>query len=177
MKKLLAIVSLLLVLMLTGSCLADGIVFPLAEPVTLTAITHAPSFAPQDYSQRLIYKRLLEKTNVTIEWTCYVDDQFNETKNLILSRKELPDIVFDAQMGQYDVLRYADDGTIIAVDELIENYMPNLKKVLDEHPQYRSLITAPDGHIYSFPWIEELGSGKEAIQAIGGIPFINKAPS
>ena len=29
------------------------------------------------------------------------------------------------------------------------------------------MITAPDGHIYSFPWIEELGSGKEAIQAVG----------
>lgn len=28
---------------------------------------------------------------------------------------------------------------------------------------------------YSFPWIEQLGTDKEAIQAIGGMPFINKA--
>ena len=70
---------------------------------------------------------------------------------------------------------YAKDGTIIAVDDLIDQYMPNLKKVLDENPEYRTLITAPDGHIYSFPWIEELGSGKESIQSIGGIPWINKA--
>ena len=53
--------------------------------------------------------------------------------------------------------------------------MPNLKKILDENPEYRKLITAPDGHIYSFPWIEQLGVGKEAIQAIGGMPYINKA--
>ena len=33
---------------------------------------------------------------------------------------------------------------------------------------------APDGHIYSFPWIEQLGAGKEAIQAIGDVPYINK---
>ena len=65
-------------------------------------------------------------------------------------------------MSQYDLLRYAKDGTIIAVDDLIDPYMPNLKKILDENPRYRALITAPDGHIYSFPWIEELGSGKEA---------------
>jgi putative aldouronate transport system substrate-binding protein len=175
MKKFLATVALILALLVTTACLAEGIEFPLAESVTITAITHAPSFAPQDFSQRLIYKRLEENTNVVIDWTCYVDDQFGETKNLILSRKDLPDMVFDAQMGQYDVLRYADDGTIIAVDELIDNYMPNLKKVLDDYPEYRSLITAPDGHIYCFPWIEELGKGKEAIQAIGGIPYINQA--
>ena len=36
------------------------------------------------------------------------------------------------------------------------------------------MCTAPDGHIYSFPWIEQLGEGKEAIQAIGDIPYINK---
>ena len=52
--------------------------------------------------------------------------------------------------------------------------MPNLSKILEENPEYRKMITAPDGHIYSFPWIEELGSGKEAIQAVANIPFINK---
>ena len=36
------------------------------------------------------------------------------------------------------------------------------------------MVEAPDGHIYSFPWIEQLGEGKEAIQAIGDIPYINK---
>ena len=36
------------------------------------------------------------------------------------------------------------------------------------------MITAPDGHIYSLPWIEELGTGKNAIQALDDIPWINK---
>ena len=44
----------------------------------------------------------------------------------------------------------------------------------EKYPEYRTMCTAPDGHIYSFPWIEQLGSGKEAIQAIGDIPYINK---
>lgn len=149
--------------------------FPLTETVTFTALTHEPSFAGQEINDRLIAQRLEEATNVHIDWTVYVDDQFGEKKQLALAKKELPDIVFDAQMSQYDLLRYAKDGTIVAVDELIDQYMPNLKKILDENPEYRALITAPDGHIYSFPWIEELGNGKEAIQSIGGIPWINKA--
>ena len=54
MKKFLATVALILALLVTTACLAEGIEFPLAESVTITAITHAPSFAPQDFSQRLM---------------------------------------------------------------------------------------------------------------------------
>lgn len=36
------------------------------------------------------------------------------------------------------------------------------------------MITAPDGHIYSFPWIEELGEGKESIHTVNDIAWINK---
>ena len=117
--------------------------FPLSETVTFTALTHEPSFAGQEINDRLIAQRLEEATNVHIDWTVYVDDQFGEKKQLALAKKELPDMVFDAQMSQYDLLRYAKDGTIIAVDDLIDQYMPNLKKVLDENPEYRTLITAP----------------------------------
>lgn len=51
--------------------------------------------------------------------------------------------------------------------------MPNLQKVLKEAPEYRSMITAQDGHIYAFPWIEELGSEKESIHSVNDMPWIN----
>ena len=35
------------------------------------------------------------------------------------------------------------------------------------------MMTAPDGNIYAFPWIEELGEGPERIQAIEFFPWIN----
>lgn len=150
--------------------------FPLKKTATLSFITSAPSGSTQNPNDRLIFKRLQEETNVEINWTCFVSDQFADKKNLALANaKNLPDGLFNADMSDYDLLRYAKQGVIIPVEDLIEQYMPNLKKVLDENPTYKEMITAPDGHIYSFPWIEQLGSGKEAIQAIGGMPFINKA--
>lgn len=149
--------------------------FPLEETATLKMLTHAPAISEQDPSKRLIFQRLEEETNVKIDWTCYVDDQFGDKRNLALSKKEtLPDVVFDSNMTTYDLLRYSKQGVITSVEDLIDEYMPNLSKILDENPEYRKMITAPDGHIYSFPWIEELGSGKEAIQAVGDIPYINK---
>ena len=109
--------------------------FPLTETVTFTALTHEPSFAGQEINDRLIAQRLEEATNVHIDWTVYVDDQFGEKKQLALAKKELPDIVFDAQMSQYDLLRYAKDGTIVAVDELIDQYMPQPEKDSGRKPR------------------------------------------
>lgn len=150
--------------------------FPLKETATMSFITSAESGTTQNPNERLIFQRLQEETNVEIEWTCFVTDQFADKKNLALANaRSLPDGLFNADMSDYDLLRYAKQGVVIPVEDLIEEYMPNLKKVLEENPEYKEMITAPDGHIYSFPWIEQLGSGKEAIQTIGGMPFINKA--
>ena len=48
-----------------------------------------------------------------------------------------------------------------------------LSKGIGGRPEYKSMITATDGHIYAFPWIEELGAGKESIHSIDTFPWIN----
>ena len=128
-KRFVQIIALLLVVASLAACggKADSgnasassnepyapVSFPLAEQVTLTALTHAPSFASGEFNDRPIVKRMEESTNVHIDWTVYVDDQFGEKKQLAMTKKDLPDMVFDAQMSQYDLLRYSKDGTIIA---------------------------------------------------------------
>ena len=149
--------------------------FPLKETAELSFITSAPATSTQDPNERVIFQRMEEQTNVHIDWTCFVSDQFSDKKNLALAQfGNLPDGLFNAGMSDYDLLRYAKQGIIIPLENLIDKYMPNLQAVFEKYPEYRTMCTAPDGHIYSFPWIEQLGSGKEAIQAIGDIPYINK---
>lgn len=192
MKKVVLLLLVSFMMLSTGACSsqedattaavgkdADGnvveIVFPLEETATLSFITNASANSTQNPNERAIFQRMEKSTNVHINWTCFVEDQFSDKKNLALAQaKNLPDGLFNAGMSDYDLLRYAKQNVIISVEDLIDNYMPNLKKILEENPEYRSMITATDGHIYSFPWIEQLGSGKEAIQTIGNMPFINK---
>lgn len=153
----------------------EEVTFPLAETKELSFITNAPARTEQEPNNRTIFKRLQEQTNVHIKWTCFVADQFGDKKNLALAQfGALPDGLFIAGMGDYDLLRYAKQGVIIPLEHLIDKYMPNLQAVFEKYPEYRVMCTAPDGHIYSFPWIEQLGEGKEAIQAIGNTPYINK---
>ncbi len=154
---------------------SKNIEFPLAQPETLSILTSAEATSTQNPEEKVIYQRIKKETNVNVDWTCYVKDQFVDKRNLVLAKgSNLPDIILNADMGTLDLLKYGSQGLIVPVENLIDKYMPNLKKVLEDNPSYRKLITAPDGHIYSFPWIEQLGTGKEAIQAIGGMPFINK---
>ncbi|WP_080837680.1 ABC transporter substrate-binding protein [Cohnella massiliensis] len=141
--------------------------------VTLTFMTQSSPLAPADPNEKLINKRLEEKMNVRIDWINYTKDAFVEKRNLAMASGDFPDAIFDAGYGDYELLKLAKDGAIIPLNDLIDRHMPNFKKVLEEAPEYKSMITAPDGNIYAFPWIEELGSGKERIQAVDAVPWIN----
>lgn len=149
--------------------------FPLAEKATLTGMISYPANTESNPNNRTIFKRLQEKTNVEIEWTAIQSDQWGDKITLAMANLDtLTDFVFTAGFGDNDLLRYADQGVIIPLEEYIDAYMPNLKTVFDKYPEYRSMSTAPDGHIWALPWIEQLGSEKTAIQTVGDMSFINK---
>lgn len=150
----------------------ENVAFPLEEKVTLKMISQSAPLAPKDPNEKLIFQRLEEASNVAIQWTNYSAD-FAEKRNLDIASGDLPDAIFNAGAGDYDLLNWAESGIIIPVEDLIDQHMPNLKKIFDEYPEYRSLSTAPDGHIYSFPWIEELGQGKESIHTVNDMAWIN----
>lgn len=148
--------------------------FPLKDKVTLKFMTSSSTLAPKDPNQKLILKRLEKETGVKIEWTNYQSD-FAEKRNLDISSGDLPDAIHNDGASDVELMSWAKQGVIVPVEDLIKKYMPNLQKVLDEKPEYKSMITAPDGHIYSFPWIEELGEGKESIHSVNDMAWINKA--
>lgn len=149
--------------------------FPLAEKTTLTGTISYPANTESDPNKRTIFERLQEKTNVEINWTAIQADQWSDKISLEMANtKDMTDFIFTAGFSDNDLLKYAKQGVIIPLEEYIDAYMPNLKKVFDTYPEYRTMCTDTDGHIWALPWIEQLGSGKEAIQTVGGMSFINK---
>lgn len=150
----------------------EKVKFPLEEKVNLKMISQSAALAPKDPNEKLIFQRLEEDTNIHIDWTNYNAD-FVEKRNLDIASGELPDAIFNAAAGDYDLLNWAESGIIVPVEDLIEEHMPNLKKIFEEKPEYKQLSTAPDGHIYSFPWIEELGEGKDSIHTVSDMAWIN----
>ncbi len=149
--------------------------FPQKETVTLTGLISYPPSTESEPNNRTIFKRLEEQTNVHIDWTAIPNDQWGDKISLNMSDpNKLTDFVFTAGFSDSNLLKYGEFGAIIPLEEYIDNYMPNLKAVFDKYPEYRVMCTDVNGHIWSLPWIEQLGSEKTAIQTIDNMSFINK---
>lgn len=114
-----------------------------------------------------------EDTGVEFDWQAIPSEGAQEKINLMLaSGEELPDVFWnfgDGKSGNI-VVQYADQDIFLPTEGLINEYMPNLKKILDDSENYWSEITAPDGHTYGFPYIEEM----YGLVLTGGPLLINK---
>lgn len=114
-----------------------------------------------------------EDTGVRFDWQTIPSEGAQEKINLMLaSGDDLPDVFwnFGGGLSGNIVVQYADQEIFMPTEGLINEYMPNLKKVLDESENYWLEITAPDGHTYGFPYIEEM----YGLVLTGGPFLINK---
>ena len=159
----------------TKQALDESYTFPLKEKETITGLISYPTASEPDPNKRAIFERLQQETNVHVDWTAIPSDQWGDKIALqMVNYKTLQDFVFSGGFSDSNLLKYADQGVIIPLEDYIEKDMPNLKKVFEKYPEYKTMVTATDGHIYSLPWIEQLGEGKTAIQTVGGMSYINK---
>ena len=154
-----------------------GYTFPLPEKVEISGLTRFPANTESEPNNRTIYKRLEEKTNVHVNWKAIQSDQWGDKIALEMANiKTLPEFISPAGLGDADILKYARQGVIIPLEDYITpELMPNLCKVFEQAPEYLDMCKDENGHIWTLPWIEQLGVGKTAIQTIGNMPFINTA--
>ncbi len=110
---------------------------------------------PEDPNENLWMKQATADTGVTFEWTTVPDQSSAERVQMMLATNDLPDVFWNG-VGKEQVLQYIDSGMFMPVEDLVEKYMPNLKKIFDERPEYKALCFAPDGHMYGFPRVEEM---------------------
>ena len=153
----------------------DSVKLPLKEKETITGLTSYPSGTESDPNKRAIFERLEKKTNVHVDWKSISSDQWGDKISLqMVNFSTLPDFIFSAGFSDSDLLKYGEQELILPLEDYIDKYMPNLKKVFDKYPEYRKMCTDTNGHIWALPWIEQLGEGKTAIQTVGNMSFINK---
>ena len=101
-------------------------------------------------------KEVEEATGIKIDWVWYSETAAAEKARLmIMGAETLPDIFMNT-INQYEVVQYMDQGVFRPVDDLIDEWMPNLKAVYEKRPAYRTAGIAPDGKTYGFPYIEEM---------------------
>ena len=183
MKKLTKILCLVLCLSLCASLLAACGSQDVAKDENQTDfyIMGGMSALSAGYDSNVVLNELAENAGITIEWDT-MSDSLAEQVNIRIAGEQLPDAFQGVGFSNYDISTYGADGVFIDLTPYINaDVMPNLTKILEEHPEIRSAITMSDGKIYGLPAAEQMGTagiGLEEDYSIYTVPqfgMINKA--
>ena len=183
MKKLTKILCLVLCLSLCASLLAACGPKEAEKDANQTDfyIMGGMSALSAGYDSNEVLNKLAENVGITIEWDT-MSDSLAEQVNIRIAGEQLPDAFQGVGFSNYDISTYGADGVFIDLTPYINaDVMPNLTKILEEHPEIRSAITMSDGKIYGLPAAEQMGTagiGLEEDYSIYTVPqfgMINKA--
>lgn len=130
------------------------------DKMTFKVAVHRPNHIGA-FADMPLLKELEEKTNIHIEWIEYNSDGLKEKVNVMLASGDYPDMAWRLDMTDSQYLTYGNAGAILKLNDLVENYAPNWKAIFEKYPYVKKVATAPNGSIYSLPFVrmEEAASG------------------
>ena len=100
-----------------------------------------------------IIKEITKRTGVHFEFIPgpNQEDQFREKFNVTIASGNIPDIMVSTYRD--DMMKVAEEGAFAPLDEYIDQYAPNLKAILEAHPEYARDLRSTDGKIYFLPFL------------------------
>lgn len=94
-----------------------------------------------------------KQTNVDVELNIFAYENATERLNLDLNSGNYSDVIGGWLLDDAKILTYGvEQGVFIPLEDIYEQYCPNIMAILDL-PGVREKMTAPDGHIYTIPYV------------------------
>jgi putative aldouronate transport system substrate-binding protein len=128
-------------------------------PTTLSVF--APQAADWNLATNDFTKLVKDKFNLTIKWqtTTFDGGPAKEKRQISLASGDYPAlyllIPWVDQFSTVELLKLGNQGVVLPLNQLIDQYAPNIKKALDATPEWKAMATAPDGKIYGMPqWVD-----------------------
>lgn len=150
-------------------------VYPILKPEYQEEIVFdmmAPSYYTLDidWKNNKFFQRMNQLTGVQFKFDKVFNTDMYATKKApsLSTTSQMPDFYFKAMFDKNEIVKFGGQGLIIPLEDYIEEYMPNLSALIEGDSKIRQFITAPDGHIYSLPAVNEKGT-----YDFTGIPWIN----
>lgn len=105
-----------------------------------------------DLKTNLFTKHLESKFNAKFKFEIIPYDGAKEKRQISLASGDYPEAymltAYIDQFSQADLLKFGKQGVLLPLNDLIDQYAPNIKKAMEKDPTFKSFITAPDGKIY-----------------------------
>ncbi|ATG53812.1 hypothetical protein CFK41_02720 [Brachybacterium ginsengisoli] len=122
-------------------------------PVKISLMSRRPNTTAEDWNTIAAAKEAQSITNIEVDWGLVAEEATAERRNLMLTSGDYPEAFYRSGVPGGDIAKYGEQGVFVALNDLIEKYMPNLKARLEETPALRTGLTFPDENIYSLPGI------------------------
>ncbi|MEF2244017.1 MULTISPECIES: sugar ABC transporter substrate-binding protein [unclassified Paenibacillus] len=132
--------------------------FPIVKDKVKLKIAAFQTTSGKHFNDYGFFKKAEEVTNVQIDWDLNPGGSaWQEKKNLLFASSELPEAFYGHGIldEATDIVKYGSQGVLIPLEDLIEEYAPNLKALLEARPEIKQALTSPDGHIYSLPTMND----------------------
>lgn len=100
-------------------------------------------------------KELAKRLGITLKYTMTTNEDYDTKLNLLISSGDAPDFFKLPSNYPGGASRAVQDGLILDLSKYLDSDLPNLKKILDAHPEYKKLIMTDEGAITGFPGIKE----------------------
>ena len=99
-------------------------------------------------------KGLMEKTGIKIKFIHPPAGAGNEQFNLMIASGELPDII-ERNWGLFPggLEKTLSDGILIKLNDLFEDYSPNVTAYLEANPEYDKMVKLDNGSYIVYPFI------------------------
>src|SRR5699024_1863719 len=108
-----------------------------------------------DWNDILIWNHFQDLTNINVKWDTFNPATLDEKRDLSLSCSDVHDASFHADLTNSDILKYGKQVTFLPLKDLIDDYAPNLTKLMEQDPSTRKALNFPDGNIHSMPALIE----------------------
>lgn len=113
-----------------------------------------------DWNKNQFSKWLEERTGVKVEYqailTTNADGSVDLAKvNAMLASGDLPDAFLNIPFTDDQISLYGSQGVFVALEDYIETFAPEMRRAMEDYPDFRSLITAKDGSLYQFRGIND----------------------
>lgn len=111
----------------------------------------AKFFASQDWNKLMLWEEYEKLTNVEVNWKTTQIEGLVEKRNLMLASGDYPELFFASAFPKTDLIKYGQQGVFLPLNDYIDEYAPNFKKILEDYPSVKEGVTMADGNIYGFP--------------------------
>lgn len=160
MKKFLVVVLALLMVMSSAAMAANTYekgeyTLPIvSEPTQLVWMGRDSESAGTSFlnENALVWNEIEKATGIDIVWDVVPNAEYQQIMELrMASLSDLPDIV--CLQGTADgahLVKYYNEGIIENLTDLINDYAPNIQRLFETYPAYKSGLTMPDGAIVAF---------------------------